>query len=94
MPFFYLLPNNAVQGDDGLEQYPAWPTGKKPGGWWGHHFVDPARNINVWLTATRDDLGMPFVTSGFGRYSETSKDFESACVALNRDPNDVRKWTL
>ena len=92
MPFFYLLPNKVVQMDEGPVEFPEWPVGKTPGGWWGHHYVDAT--YNVWLTATRDDLGLPFVTSGYGRYSETSKDFERACVALNRDPVAVRNWQL
>ena len=92
MPYFYVLPNRIVQSEEGSQQFPEWPVGGLPGRWVGFHYVDST--YNAWLVATRDDLGLPYVKTGYGRYGENSKDFDTACAALKRNSAEVKSWTV
>ena len=90
MAFYYYLQDKTIQGSEGPEIWPDFPVA--PGGWLGWQVSMLKANEPGWIVATRNDLGLPFVKNGYGRYDEFGNDFKRVCNALGQTPETVRSW--
>ena len=92
MAFYYYLQDKVVDIDGHQEIFPDFPV--NPGAWLGWKASDLKAGEPGWVVATRHNLGLPFVKSGYGRYDEFAQDFKRVCNALGQTPETVRSWQV
>ena len=93
MAFYYYLRDKVIQTPEGdTEIFPDFPV--PPGAWLGWKASTLKAGEAGWVVATRNDLGLPFVKSGYGRYDASGTDFKRVCNALGQTPETVRSWVI